>query len=128
MLKADRNNKKKTARLKPIKEKEHTKKKWCVLFGFNVDSTSDVGYLAFTTPEDLKYLKTSRIQTYKIVDDPLEAACFPCENYSHKSDFASPEKWLEFFKNEPELKKWKFHLVTRLHTNESKNKEKSKCG
>lgn len=116
MLKVGRKNKN-LSKKKNSSQKEHTRRKWCVLFGYNVDNISNVGYLAFTTAEDLKTLKTSKVQTYKIVSDVKDAVHFPCENYSGNKDFAKPEKWLEFFEKEYALRKWKFHLVTRLSTN-----------
>lgn len=91
-------------------------KRWCVLFGFKRDNHSETGCLAFRTREEIK--SNPKLGIYKIVDGASDAKHFPCENYDGADGFASPEKWLEFFSEEPELKEWKFHLVKRTSTNE----------
>lgn len=97
------------------KKTKPTKKRWCILFGFKRDNHSETGCLAFRGEEELA--SNPKLGLYKIVDDASEAKHFPCENYEGKAGFASPEKWLEFFSEEPELKEWKFHLVKRTSTN-----------
>jgi len=91
-------------------------KRWCILFGFKRDNHSETGCLAFRSNDEIKANPRSGI--YKIVESASEAKHFPCENYDNIQGFASPEKWLEFFSSEPELKDWKFHLVKRTSTNE----------
>lgn len=86
-------------------------KKWCALLGFKLSDHDEVGCLAFRSLDELR--ANPKIGLYKIVDDISEAKWFPCENYDGLSGFASPEKWLEFFSDEPSLKDWKFHLVRR---------------
>lgn len=86
-------------------------KNWCALLGFKLSDHDEVGCLAFRSLDELK--ANPKIGLYKIVDDISEAKWFPCENYDGLSGFASPEKWLEFFSDEPSLKDWKFHLVKR---------------
>lgn len=86
-------------------------KNWCALLGFKLSDHDEVGCLAFRSLDELR--ANPKIGLYKIVDDISEAKWFPCENYDGLSGFASPEKWLEFFSDEPSLKDWKFHLVRR---------------
>ena len=111
--------KKKTRKnLQPqIKPKRH----WCILFGFRRSDHSDTGCLAFRDEDEIRL--NPRLGLYKIVKDASEAKHFPCENYYDLSSFAPPEKWLEFFSREKELKDWKFHLVKRTSTNEKKDNE-----
>jgi hypothetical protein len=99
-------------------------KRWCVLFGFKRNNHSETGCLAFRTQDEIK--ANPKLGIYKIVDNAALAKHFPCENYDDVSGFATPEKWLEFFSSEPELKEWKFHLVKRTSTNETINKNISK--
>ena len=86
-------------------------KHWCALLGFRLDNHDEVGCLALRTADELR--ANPRAGVYKIVDDISDAKWFPCENYDNLSGFATPEKWLEFFSDEPALKEWKFHLVKR---------------
>ena len=86
-------------------------KNWCALLGFKLSDHDEVGCLAFRSLDELR--ANPKIGLYKIVDDISEAKWFPCENYDGLSGFASPEKWLGFFSDEPSLKDWKFHLVRR---------------
>lgn len=109
-------NLKKTSSAKP--------KRWCVLFGFSRDDHSETGCLAFRSEAEIRAKPALGI--YKIVDDISEAKHFPCENYDNAGGFATPEKWLEFFSEEPELKDWKFHLVKRSKFS-SKKCQEDKC-
>jgi len=86
-------------------------KSQCALLGFRLDDHDIVGYLAFRSSKELALDRGTML--YKIVDDISEAKWFPCENYDNLSGFATPEKWLEFFNEEPSLKDWRFHLVKR---------------
>lgn len=96
--------------------KSRKRRKWCVLFGFKIDDPDEVGFLSFRDQRDLA--SNSRGGLYKIVSEVEDAKHFPCENYLSASSFAPPEKWLEFFKQEDELRDWRFHLVKRMTTNE----------
>lgn len=80
------------------------------MLGFKRDSHSEVGYLAFKDDAERRNPADS---LYKIVADASDAKVFPCKNYSNIRGFAAPEKWLDFFSREPDLKEWKFHLVKR---------------
>lgn len=102
--------------MKTVTQPKPKPKRWCVLFGFKRDNHSETGCLAFRTSDEIK--ANPRIGIYKIVEDASDAKHFPCENYDNIEGFAPPEKWLEFFSEEPELKDWKFHLVKRTSTNE----------
>lgn len=102
--------------MKTVTQPKPKSKCWCVLFGFKRDNHSETGYLAFRTPDEIKANPSIRI--YKIVGGASDAKHFPCENYDSIEGFAPPEKWLEFFSEESELKDWKFHLVKRTSTNE----------
>lgn len=93
-----------------------SKRRWCVLFGFKRNDHNETGCLAFRDEEEMRL--NPRLGLYKIVKDISEAKHFPCENYLSASGFAPPEKWLEFFNSERELREWKFHLVKRMSTNE----------
>lgn len=93
------------------KTEEPVFKSQCALFGFRLDDHDTVGYLAFRSSKELALNRGAML--YKIVDDISDAKWFPCENYDNLSGFATPEKWLEFFNDEPTLKEWKFHLVKR---------------
>ena len=112
-MKMERKRRKKTQQVKPEK-----KRRWCILFGFNRADHSDTGCLAFRDEEEIRL--NPRLRLYKIVKNASEAKYFPCENYYNLSSFAPPEKWLEFFSREKELKDWKFHLVKKTSTNEKK--------
>ena len=105
-------------------------KRWCVLFGFKRDNHSETGCLAFRTQDEIK--ANPKLGIYKIVDDASDAKHFPCENYDGSDGFASPEKWLEFFSKEPELKEWKFHLVKRTSSKDfledTTNEDSKTCG
>ena len=85
--------------------------KWCVLYGFNINDKTEVGYLALRDQDELK--RNPRLGVYEVVEDESKAKRFPKENYDSQPGFAPPEKWLEFFKGEDELKDWRFHLVTK---------------
>ena len=76
---------------------------WYAMFGFNIGNKDEVGFLSMS--------KDSRRHMYKIVDDAVDAMKFPSENVLSVSGFGTPKQWLEFFKGEPELVDWKFHLV-----------------
>lgn len=88
------------------------RRRWCALYGFNINNKDKTGYLGFRDERELR--ANPRLGLYKIVKCAEEAAHFPCENYLSNPDFAPPEKWLEFFKKERELSQWRFHLVTRI--------------
>ena len=94
-------------------------KRWCILFGFKRDGHTKTGCLAFRSMAEIN--ANPKLGLYKIVDDASLAKHFPCENYDNIQGFANPEKWLDFFSEEPELKSWKFHLVKRTSTNETNN-------
>lgn len=100
----------------PSESKSQKRRKWCVLFGFKVDDPDEVGFLSLRDQRDLALNPSAGI--YRIVPEVEGAKHFPCENYLSASSFAPPEKWLEFFKQEDELKDWRFHLVKRTTTNE----------
>lgn len=121
----------------PSESKSRKRRKWCVLFGFKVDDPDEVGFLSFRDQRDLAL--NPRASIYRIVPEVEDAKHFPCENYLLASGFAPPEKWLEFFKQEDELKDWRFHLVKRTTTNEKmtgiqantkerKRREDTTCG
>lgn len=109
-------NLKKTNLVKP--------KRWCVLFGFKRDDHLKIGYLAFRGEAEPR--AKSSLGGYKIVEDISDAKYFPCENYDDIEGFAPPEKWLEFFSEETELKDWKFHLVKQTKLSE-KNLSRSQA-
>lgn len=69
---------------------------------FKKDNKDEVGFLS---------MSNSKKQVYKVVDDVHDAMKFPSENVLSVSGFGTPKQWLEFFKGEPELRDWKFHLV-----------------
>ena len=69
-----------------------------------IDNTDETGFLSIDKS------KTSS-STYKIVDDIQDAMKFPSKNFYSTKGFGTPKQWLEFFKGEPELEDWKFHLV-----------------
>ena len=116
VMNAIQSKKKKLKQTKTVIQPKLKPKRWCVLFGFKRDNHSETGCLAFRTSDEIK--ANPRVGIYKIVDDASDAKHFPCENYDNTKGFASPEKWLEFFSEESELKDWKFHLVKRTSTNE----------
>ncbi len=83
--------------------KTQPKTKWFAMRGFKKDNKDEVGFLSMS--------KDRRRHVYKIVDDIDDAMKFPSENVLSVSGFGTPKQWLEFFKGEPELSEWKFHLV-----------------
>ena len=91
---------KKTTRKLQAKTSPATK--WYAMRCFKKDDKNDVGFLG---------ISKSKKHAYKIVDDAEDALKFPSENVLSANGFGTPKQWLEFFKNEPELKDWKFHLV-----------------
>ena len=128
VMNAIRSKKKKPEQMKTVIQPKLKPKRWCVLFGFKRDNHSETGCLAFRTSDEIK--ANPHIGIYKIVDDASDAKHFPCENYDNIKGFASPEKWLKFFSEEPELKDWKFHLLKMTSTNEmpvedSRDKDKN---
>ena len=70
--------------------------------GYNKDNEAETGMLAFDS--DSKPF-------YKIVHDVKDAMKFPSENVVGSSSFGTPKQWLKFFNTEPELSRWRFHLV-----------------
>ena len=91
--------------LKKQKSQTTTKSslKWFVLRGFKIDNKDETGFLAIG--------KARKDSTYTIVEDVDDAMKFPSENVYRLQGFGTPKQWLEFFKGEPELEDWKFHLV-----------------
>lgn len=73
--------------------------------GFNKDNEDETGMLGL----DLEAKKP-----YKIVHDVHEALKFPSKNINNVKGFGTPEQWLDFFNHEPELGRWKFHLIKVL--------------
>ena len=80
------------------------KVKWYVLRGFNVDDNDNVGFLGIDKSGTTRDI-------YKIVEDLEDAMKFPSKNVYSTKGFGTPQQWLEFFKTEPALCNWKFHLV-----------------
>ena len=86
------------------KAQKQPKVKWYVLRGYNIDNKDDTGFLSID--------KTGKPhQIYKIVESQEDAIKFPSENVYGTKGFGTPKQWFEFFKGEPELEDWKFHLV-----------------
>ena len=52
-------------------------------------------------------------ELYDFVFDERDATQFPFVNNAQIKGFATPDKWLEYFKTEPSLKDWTFHVVKR---------------
>ena len=95
----------KTTSKKTVKSKAPTTDvKWYVLRGFKIENKDETGFLSINAPEKSKDI-------YKIVDSQDEAMKFPSENVYGTKGFGTPKQWFEFFKGEPELEDWKFHLM-----------------
>lgn len=77
---------------------------WYAMFGFNIDNKDETGFLSMSKSREDRAL-------YEIVDSIDEAMKFPSINIYSQKGFGTPKQWLEFFKGEPELVDWKFHLV-----------------
>ena len=96
----------KTTSKKTVKSKTLTTDvKWYVLRGYNISNKDDTGFLSID-----KAGKPHQI--YKIVESQEDAIKFPSENVYGTKGFGTPKQWFEFFKGEPELEDWKFHLMT----------------
>lgn len=80
---------------------------WYVFRGFNKDDKDDVGFLSLK-PYNVKH-ELSRC--YYIVEDLDDASRFPSKNIKNIEGFGTPQQWRKFFEDEPELRRWKFHLV-----------------
>lgn len=80
---------------------------WYVFRGFNKDDKEDVGFLSLK-PNNSKHELS---KCYYIVEDLDDATRYPSINVTNKQDFGTPQQWLRFFKEEPELSHWKFHLL-----------------
>ena len=76
--------------------------KWYVLRGFKKDSKAETGFLGINKMGNT---------TYSIVESQDDAMKFPSENVYNVKGFGTPKQWFEFFKGEPELAEWKFHLL-----------------
>ena len=77
---------------------------WFLLMGFNKDNEDETGFLALDKdPESKKF--------YAVTKDKKLALKFPSKNVNNVEGFGTPTQWLNFFKNEPELSSWKFHIV-----------------
>ena len=87
------------------KTQKKPKVKWYVLRGYNISNKDDTGFLSID-----KAGKPHQI--YKIVESQDDAIKFPSENVYGTKGFGTPKQWCEFFKGEPELEDWKFHLMT----------------
>ena len=86
------------------KTQKKPKVKWYVLRGYNIGNKDDTGFLSID--------KTKKShQIYKIVESQEDAIKFPSENVYGIKGFGTPKQWFEFFKGEPELEDWKFHLM-----------------
>ena len=85
----------------PVKAKNKPGLGWYVMYGYNKDNQDQVGYLSFSSQAG---------HTYNIVPDLAQAKRFPSKDKKNK-DFGTPEQWLDFFDNDPELDDWSFHLV-----------------
>ena len=97
--------KKKTAKHKTLDEKTQNFKarvKWFALMGYNKDNEDETGMLG---------LDFNAKKLYKIVHDVQEALKFPSMNIDNVKGFGTPEQWLDFFNHEPDLERWKFHLI-----------------
>ena len=71
------------------------KKKYAYLFGFNRSNIDETGYLA--------------VDGCRTTSDRAEARRFDLRKPRGARDWASPDKWLEFFNSE--MPDWKFHIV-----------------
>ena len=78
-----------------------------VFRGFNKNDKDDVGFLSLKQYN----VKHELSKCYYIVEDIDDASRFPSKNIKNIEGFGTPQQWLKFFEDEPELHQWKFHLL-----------------
>lgn len=91
----------------PPSTKSPERRRYAVLFGYDVGDDSSVGYLRIC-----KEGERGEYGPYAVVDSAEAATRFPRFNYDAEAGFWSPDRICEFVNSEPELSgKWRFHAV-----------------
>lgn len=87
-----------------LRKKDKTcRRKYAVLYGFNIDDKDDTGYLALGDNGP------------RVTKNWLDAARF---SLSAEPGKGTPRDWCEFFKGEAALSRWRFHPVTMIDQGE----------
>lgn len=84
--------------------KTSPKASWYVLRAFKKDNKAETGFLSISKSKSSNGL-------YEVVESLVDASEFPSLNVYKTKGFGTPKQWLEFFRDEPTLSAWDFHLV-----------------
>lgn len=84
--------------------KTSPKASWYVLRAFKKDNKAETGFLSISKSKSSNGL-------YEVVESLVDASEFPSLNVYKTKGFGTPKQWLDFFRDEPSLSEWDFHLV-----------------